>query len=145
MKTDMFKADWLALVAGIALAGGGFALTKSYLGYREEVRSEAQFVGIVDQLLEECRLNRILTQAQDSGCTATAQSLDELLTANIVAVNSELALADTRTRVLAEACFQHIAHRRAQHSPTAAYGAAGRQVAPTEAVGQALASVSPSH
>jgi hypothetical protein len=146
MKANVFRVDWLIPVLGLALVGGGYALTKSYLGFKEEIRSEEQLVVIADHLLEDCRLSRILMQAQDSGCAATARSLDELLAANIVAVNSELTSAGTRGRALAEACFQHIARQRSQNSPAAADWPAGRSdrqlVAPV-VFGQELASAYP--
>jgi hypothetical protein len=146
MKAKEFRVNWLVLVLGIALAGAGYALTKSYLGYQTAISSDEQLVVIVDHLLQDCHLNRALMQAQDTGCAAAAGSLDKLLAANIATVNTEVESADARARVLAEACFQHLARQRAQNPPTAAdwpVGHSDRQLAAYGAFGQAPASASP--
>ncbi len=150
MKTNVFKVDWLIPVLGLALVGGGYALTKSYLGLQAEIRAEEQLMATIDRLAEDCRLTQVLLQAQDTGCAVAAQSLDELLSANIAAVSSDLASAEpqaqAQAQAMAEACFKHIARRRSQNSPMAANLPAGRGDLPLAAPsvpGQTLASASP--
>jgi hypothetical protein len=146
MKNNTFKIRWLIPALGIALVGGGYGLTKTYLGYQEQIRSSEQLVVIVDHLVEGIHLNQILKQAQDTGCHEAAGSLDKLLAANIVAVNAELPSADAQARVLADVLFKHLAQQRSQNSPTGTAGAVGlsdRQLPAPGAVRQALASLSP--
>jgi hypothetical protein len=146
MKTNVFKVDWLIPVLGLALVGGGYALTKSYLGLQAEIRAEEQLMVTINRLAEDCRLTQVLLEAQDTGCTVTARSLDELLSANIAAVSSELTSADPQAQAIAEACFKHIARRRSQNSPMAANLPAGRGDLPLAAPRvpeQTLASASP--
>ena len=146
MKTNVFKVDWLIPVLGLALVGGGYALTKSYLGVQAEIRAEEQLMATIDRLAEDCRLTQVLLDAQDTGCTVTARSLDELLSANLAAVNADLASAEPQAQAMAEACFKHIARRRSQNSPTAANLPAGRNDLPLAApvvAGHTLASAAP--
>ena len=78
-------AAWLPnavfAVLGIVLLVGGYSLTKSYYGALEEIRLGEQFHATIDRLSGGCRLSRVLSEAQDVGCTVTAQSLGELLAA----------------------------------------------------------------
>jgi hypothetical protein len=146
MKTNIYRIDWLIPVLGIALVGGAYCLTKSYLGLQEGIRSGQQYSATVDRLIEDCHLNRIVMQADDSGCAVTARSLDELLSANIATDNSQLASADTDTRAIVEVCFKYIARQRSQNSPVGAdlpAGRSDREAAVQQILTQTLASARP--
>jgi hypothetical protein len=120
MKANLLRTNWLIPVLGIALVGGGYPLAKSYLRFSEEIRAESQSGAIVDCLLEDYNLSRVLMQLQSGDCAAPARSLDELLSANIMTINSQLASVDPQTRAVAEACFDHMGRQRAQSLPLAA-------------------------
>jgi hypothetical protein len=146
MKTNIYRIDWLIPVLGIALVGGGYFLTKSYLGLKEGMRSGEQCSATVDRLVEDLRLNQILMQAENGGCAETARSLDELLSANIADENSQLASADSDTRAMVAFCFKHIARQRSQNSPVGAdlpAGRSDREAAAPKILTQTLASASP--
>jgi hypothetical protein len=148
MKTRVFKADWLVPVLGIALVGAAYYPAKSYLAWKEEIRSAERLSGIVDHLREDCSLSRIAQGSQAAGCAATGQRLDELLSANIVALNAELGPADARARELAEACFNYMARQRSQSSPAAAHWPTGRNdlpLAPPAFAGPIVASTASGH
>jgi hypothetical protein len=132
MKRRMIKIDWLAPVLGLILVGGGYAATKTYLELDEKIRSGEQFIATLDGLMEDCNLNRLQMQAQNSGCASTASNLDELLSARIVRVNSELESADPRTRAFVGFCYNHIARLRSRSSPDRAglpTSLSGREIA----------------
>jgi hypothetical protein len=128
MKTNVFRADWLIPVLGIVLLVGGYSVTKSYYGTLEDIHLGEQFNATIDRLRGDCRLSRVLSEAQDTGCTVTAQSLDELLVTDMAALNAELQSAQPQARALAEVCFEYIARRRAQNPPLASHLPAGREV-----------------
>jgi hypothetical protein len=126
--------------------GGGYALTKRYLGLNEDIRAGEQMLAITDRLAGGCQLTRALLEAQDSGCVVTARRLDDLLTANLEAVSAGLASAGPQARAIAEACFDHIARQRLQRAPAAAHLPAGQGDLPPGAPGvrrPTLASASP--
>jgi len=119
MKRNVFRVDWLIPVLGIVLVLGGYSLTKSYHGALEDIRLGQQFNAIIDRLTGDCRLSRVLSEAQAAGCAVTAQSLDELLATDMATLNAELQSAEPQARALAEACFEYIARRRHQNAPLA--------------------------
>ena len=146
MKTNILRINWLIPALGIALVGGGYPLAKSYLELNEEIRSGSQSGAIVDCLLEDYNLNRVLMQLQNGGCAIPARRLEELLSADIATVNSQLASVDPRTQSIAEACFDLMARQRSQNSPVGAglpAGSSGREIAAQGILIQAMASESP--
>ena len=126
MKTKVYRVGWLFPVLGIALSGGSYYVTKSYFGYEQEIRSAEYFMAVCDRLIDDCQLTRMLMQAQNDGCAGTARSLDESLSTSMESINSEVASADTRTRVIAGACLKYIDRRRAQNAVMGAGVPAGR-------------------
>ena len=133
MKPNVFRADWLVAVLGIVLLVGGYSLTKSYYGALEEIRLGEQFHATIDRLSGGCRLSRVLSEAQDVGCTVTAQSLGELLAADMAALNVELQSAQPEGRALAASCFEYIVRRRAQNTLLTGQLPADRQPVPPSA------------
>jgi hypothetical protein len=120
MKKNILSMNWLIPMLGVILIGGGYPLAKSYIGYEAEIRSQEQSAEIVDRLLETCQLNETLMQFHNVECAAPARGVQALLSANIEAINADLASVDPGIRTIAAACFERVGYLRSATSPLAA-------------------------
>jgi hypothetical protein len=118
MKTITFKTRWMLPVLAIAWVGG-YPLAKTYLGYGASIQVEAQFGAACNDLSATLDLNHLQREVQSAGVEAASRQ-NWWLSARNESLKARLAAADGRTRVLAEAVFDHLA--RVQ-SPASARGA----------------------
>ena len=144
---DMVRMNWLIVLLGIALLGGGYAAARSYAGFKKEIRAAVKCQAIVDRLLQRGYLIQAAMQLQEcAGATVAVRNWDALLSDSTVKINRELASADVRTRVMARAVLEHMARWEPQSSPIAYGLPAGRsdtEIATQEILAQALADASP--
>jgi hypothetical protein len=118
MKAIIVTIKWLSPVLLIALIGGGYFLTRSNSGFNQEISSKEQLIARCDALADAVLLKQVQIRAQSSECADMARSLDELLSARLTNIRSELTSADTDVRKAVEYYIERIARMGSSNPST---------------------------
>ena len=123
MKANFTKMNWLFPVLGIALVAAGIMAGATYLGLERKIDSGQAFAATLERLYQDQQLSVVLKTLHDGDAALAARRLDILLCENILAINSEIASADSRQQACAQDAFVRIAKMR----PKNVYTASGPQ------------------
>ena len=118
MKADFIRISWLIPVLGLALVAAGVMVGATYLGLERQIDSGQAFAATLDRLYQDQKLSVVLKTLHDGDVALAAQRLDILLCENILAVNSEIASADSRQQAYVQDAFVRIAQLRPKNAHT---------------------------
>jgi hypothetical protein len=103
------KLDRLLPLLGIALVAGTVLEAATFFGLERKIQSDQAFAATLDRLYQDQKLCSALKTIQEGDVRAAARCLDLMLCDDILAINSQLASADERTRSYVEDAFARLA------------------------------------
>ena len=124
MRNKYFGLGWLIPALGVALVLGGMMGAASYLSLERQAQSSEALAGTMDHLYLDQTLSLALRRIHDGDVATASRQLDLLLCDDILQLNSKLASADDRTRVLVGDGFRRIGRLRPETAPASAQAAA---------------------
>lgn len=148
MKTNYIKIDRLTLWLAIALVAGGVMARTKYADLERKISADLAYAATLDRLYQDQLLCSVLKTIHDGDVAAAAQRLDFKLCDDIIAVNSQLASADDRTRSYVKYAFEQVARLRpkdAQTSAGASRGLTMNQIEAEKILAQACAGNTNAH
>ncbi len=109
MKTNYLKTNWLALVLGVVVVGGGLVAATTSVKLERQLRAHDEFGTMLDRLYADQRLCVALKSLHEGKAEEAAQRLDQLFCESILRLDAELPSADERARAYVEDSFRRFA------------------------------------
>jgi hypothetical protein len=120
MKTNRITIHRLLLLLVIVLGAGSVLVTVKYLSLERRTHADQEVEATLERLWQNQQLCSVLRTSQEGDVSAAAMNLDLRVCGDILAVNSQLASADERTRMFIKWSLANLALVRVKNAQASA-------------------------